>query len=194
MSPRTAAWWWLGALTLVALVVTLLLTPWGTVVAAPDGLVRSAFGAEKIARGNAFASEIRPATYGSMVLGVLVALWLGLTRLGLRLVRAGASWLRWWWLQVFGAVAVVTLVVWAVTLPLDVWNEMVLRRWGLSTQDWGGWLVDEAKSLGLTVVLVGIGLVLLVGVAKLMPFWWFVPASLSAGALVFVMSFVYPVV
>ncbi|HEX2176970.1 MAG TPA: M48 family metalloprotease [Nocardioidaceae bacterium] len=194
MSPRTAAWSWLGGFALLALVLTLLLTPWGAVTSAPDGLVRRAFGADLVARGNAFAAEIRPATYSSLVLGVLVALWLGMSRRGLRLVRRVCARLRWWWLQALAVVAVVSSAVWLVTVPLAVWREVVLRRWGLSTQDWGSWLLDEVKGVGLTVGLTGVGLVLLVGVARLLPRWWFVPAGLGAAGLVFAMSFVYPVV
>lgn len=194
MIPRRVAWWWLGGFALLALVVMLVLTPWGGVVEAPAALVGEAFGSDLVARANEFAAEVRPPTYASLVLGLAVALWLGLSRTGLRLVRRVAQRLRWWWLQVLAVVAVATLAVWLVTLPLGVWREVVLRRWGLSTQDWSGWLLDEAKGLGVTVVLAGLGLVLLVGIARLWPRWWFVPASLGAAGLVFVMSYVYPVV
>jgi STE24 endopeptidase len=192
--PRRVAWWWLAAFAAIGLALMLALTPWGAVVSAPPGLVQRAFGAKLVARANAFATEIAPATYGSLVLGLVAALWLGLTRRGLRLVRAAASRLRWWWLQTLAAVAVTAALLWLVTAPLAVWQEVVLRRWGLSTQDWGGWLVDEGKGLVLTVVLTGLGLVLLVGLARLLPRWWFVPAGLGAAGLVFAMSFVYPVV
>lgn len=194
MTARSAAWWWLGGFGLVALALMLALTPWGSVVQAPSGLVRAAFGEDLVARGNAFAAEVRPPTYLALGVGLAVVLWLGLTRRGLRVVRVAVGRLRWWWLQAPAAVLVVTVAAWLATLPLGVWREVVLRRWGLSTQDWPGWLLDEAKGIGLTVALVGLGLVLLVGVARLLPRWWFVPAGLGAGALVFVMSFVYPVV
>jgi STE24 endopeptidase len=194
MIPRRVAWWWLGGFAVLALVVMLVLTPWGGVVEAPDALVGEAFGSDLVARANEFAAEVRPPTYASLVLGLAVALWLGLSRTGLRLVRGVTRRLRWWWAQVLGVVAVATLAVWLVTLPLGVWREVVLRRWGLSTQDWYGWLLDEAKGLGVTVVLAGLGLVLLVALARLWPRWWFVPASLGAAGLVFVMSYVYPVV
>jgi STE24 endopeptidase len=193
-APRRFAWWWLAGFSALALVLMLALTPWGTVVAAPPGLVQQAFGPKLVARGNAFAGDIDPASYGSMVLGLVVALWLGLSGRGLRLVRAVAARLRWWWLQVLAAVAVVAVLVWLVTAPLAVWREVVLRRWGLSTQSWDSWVLDEGKGLALTVVLTGIGLMLLVGLARLMPRWWFLPASLGAAGLVFVMSFIYPVV
>ena len=195
MSPeRKFGWWWLGGLTLLSLGLMLALTPWGTVVQDPPGLVHRAFGAHLVARGNAFAAEFRPASYASIAVGLLAALWAGLSRRGLRLMRAVSSWLRWWWLQVLAVAAAATLVVWLATLPLQVWEEVVLRRWGLSTQQWGGWLLDEVKGLGVAVVLTGIGLSLLVGLARWLPRWWFVPACLGAAGLVFVMSFIYPVV
>jgi STE24 endopeptidase len=195
MSPaRRCAWWWLGGLTLLALVLMLALTPWGTVVQDPPGLVHRAFGARLVARGNAFASEIRPASYASLAVALLASLWLGLTRRGLQVMRAVSSRLRWWWLQVLAVVAAATLLVWLAALPLRVWEEVVLRRWGLSTQQWGDWLLDQLKGLGVAAVLTGLGLVLLVGLARWLPRWWFVPASLGAAGLVFAMSFVYPVV
>ena len=62
MSPeRRFAWWWLGGLTLLALGLMLALTPWGTIVQDPAGLVHRAFGAKLVARGNTFAADIRPA-------------------------------------------------------------------------------------------------------------------------------------
>jgi len=195
MSPeRKFGWWWLGGLTLLSLVLMLALTPWGTVVQDPPGLVHRTFGTHLVERGNAFAAEFRPASYTSIAVGLLAALWAGLTRRGLRVMRAVSSWLRWWWLQVLAVTAAATLVVWLATLPLQVWEEVVLRRWGLSTQQWGGWLLDEVKGLGVAVVLTGIGLILLVGLARWLPRWWFVPACLGAAGLVFVMSFIYPVV
>ena len=195
MSPeRRFAWWWLGGLTLLALVLMLALTPWGTVVQDPPGLVHRVVGAQLVARGNAFAADIRPASYASIVVGLLVALWVGLSRRGLRVMRAASTWLRWWWLQVLAVVAVATVVVWLATLPLRVWEEVVLRRWDLSTQAWGSWLLDQVKGVGLTVVLTGLGLILLVALARWLPRWWFVPACLGAAGLVFAVSFVYPVV
>jgi STE24 endopeptidase len=194
MSPRTAAWWWLGGFAVLAAVLAAVLTPWGAVVDAPAGLVERTFGADLVERGNAFAADIRPPTYLGLAVGVLVGLWLGLSGRGLRLVRTLAAPTRRWWLQVVAAVAVVSAGVWLATLPFQVWSESVLRRWGLSTQDWLGWLADEGKGLALTVLLTSVGLVLLVAVARVLPRWWFVPAGLGAAGLVFLMSFVYPVV
>jgi STE24 endopeptidase len=194
MSERRAAWGWLALFVLVALAVMVVLTPWGSVTAAPPGLVERVFPARLVARGDAFTAEVLLPTYCSLVVGLLVALWLGLTRRGLRFVRGVAERLTWWWLQVVAAVVVVSAVVWLATLPFAVWREVVLRRWGLSTQDWPAWLLDEVKGLGLSVALVSVGLVLLVALARLLPRWWFVPASLGAAGLVFAMSYVYPVV
>jgi STE24 endopeptidase len=193
-APTRAAWWWLTGFAALALVLTIALTPWAAVVGASEGLVRRAFGPDLVARGNAFTADIRPASYGSLVVGLVAVLWLGLSRRGLRLVRTVAAWQRWWWLQTLVAVAVVVVLVWLLTAPFAVWREVVLRRWDLSTQDWVGWLVDEGKGLALTVVVAGVALVLLVGLARLLPRWWFVPAGLAAAGLVFAMSYVYPVV
>ena len=194
MSQPRATWWWLVLFVLVALVVMVVLTPWGSVTPAPPGRVVQVFPPRLVTRANAFTAQVLPPTYLSLAVGLLVALWLGLSRRGLRFVRGAAERLPWWWLQVIAAVVVVSAVVWLATLPFAVWREAVLRKWGLSTQDWAGWLLDELKGLGLSVALLSVGLVLLVGLARLLPRWWFLPASLGAAGLVFAMSYVYPVV
>ncbi|MPZ62944.1 MAG: M48 family metalloprotease [Propionibacteriales bacterium] len=190
--PRRVAWWTVGVLVVVSVWLAAMLTPWGTIASGDPALLSEVFDRTQIDRANRFHAEMRWASYLSLACGLLVALWLGLTRSGLALVRRVAGRLRWWWIQVVVAVAAVTLVGWLVTLPFRVWQESVLREWGVSTQTWGAWLVDQAKAFGVGVGLSGVALVLLVGVARLLPRWWFLPAGAGVAALVFGMSFAYP--
>jgi STE24 endopeptidase len=81
-----------------------------------------------------------------------------------------------------------------VVLPLDAWAESVRRRYGLSTQTWGTWLVDVAKSYGVALVIT---LVVLFGVFALIrwsPQWWWAWGAAAGALLVVVVSFAYPVV
>jgi STE24 endopeptidase len=89
------------------------------------------------------------------------------------------------------AVAIVTR---AVTLPFDARSEVVLRRYGLSTQTWGTWWVDQAKGFGITTGLLLVVLLAVYGLMRLWPLWWWAPASAAAAVLVIVVSFGYPLV
>jgi STE24 endopeptidase len=84
-----------------------------------------------------------------------------------------------------GALSVVLVVV---SLPLSVVAEQRARDYGLSTQDWGGWFGDLAKSTGIGVVFAGIGGALLMALIRRFPrAWWAVGA---AGAVVLSAVFV----
>ncbi|MDP9442865.1 MAG: M48 family metallopeptidase [Actinomycetota bacterium] len=195
MTARRWALAWLAVSSAVLLVLVVLLTPWGGVPPRSSTDVVGSFTAEQVARGNAFHAQLRPPVYLAMVVGLLLTAWLGLTRRGLAGVRVVAGRVtRRWWLQVPVAVLVVAVVGWLARLPFAAWGEVVLRRWGLSTQGWGSWLADGAKGLGIGVGLTAGALLLLVGISRRLPRWWFLPASLGAAGLVVVTSFAYPVV
>src|SRR5436190_16044212 len=73
-----------------------------------------------------------------------------------------------------GALSVVLVVV---SLPLSAIAEQRARDFGLSTQDWGGWISDLAKSTGIGIVFAGIGGALLMALIRRFPrSWWAVGA------------------
>jgi STE24 endopeptidase len=73
-----------------------------------------------------------------------------------------------------GALSVVLVVV---GLPLSALAEQRARDFGLSTQDWGGWLGDLGKSTAIGIVFAGIGGALLMGLIRRFPrAWWAVGA------------------
>jgi STE24 endopeptidase len=186
-----AAGVWLGVLSVALALALWLLVPWAAMPPATDAELHRSFSDSEIARGDRFAAQARPPSYLSLLVGLAVVAWLTLTRRGLGLLRRV---LRGpWWLQVPTVVVTVTAAAWLVTLPADVWREMVLREWGLSTQTWGSWLLDGLKGLGITVGLTSLGMLLLVWLARRMPRWWFLPASLAAIVVSFATSFAYPV-
>ena len=188
-----------SAVLLAALVVVLAVTtPWRPLPA--EGRAASAdvtrdFTADEIAREEAYHSAVRPPAYASLLVGLGVALLLGLSPLGSRLVAAAAAAFGggWGWRVLLGAIAL-TAVGRLAALPLDAWTESVRRRYGLSTRTWLGWLADVGKSYGVGLVLTLIvlfGIVLLVRWAG--PWWWTWGAAAGA-LLVVVVSFAYPVV
>jgi Zn-dependent protease with chaperone function len=106
------------------------------------------------------------------ILGLVYSLW-GLAVLWLLLATRAAAGLdaraqrllRRRWLQgllFFAAFLVITALA---NLPLDIYGQHVERSYGISVQGWGSWLGDEAKALGLS---------LLIGAPVLLLFNWIV--------------------
>ena len=186
-----------GALLLLVLVaVALAAVPLDVLPgAAPAVDVLRDFTSEQLAREEAFHRALRPPAYASTALGLAVAVLLGLTPAGARLVTAVARPAGGGWVAavLLGTVALV-VVGRLVTLPLDVRSEQVLRAYGLSVQDWPDWLLDVLRSV--LVASVGSALVLLVvvGLARRAPGTWWAWAAGSVAVLVVLGSYVYPVV
>lgn len=150
--------------------------------------------ADKVERGRAFHAELRPGRYTGMVLGLVIALVLGLTPLGSRLVElAGRPFGGHWLAQaVLGGLAIVAVTE-LISLPLAAWRHTIVARYGLSTQTWGGWSVDLLKSFAVGVVLGGIVLAGFFTVTHFAPRWWWAFGAAGAAGLVVLLSFVLPV-
>ena len=109
---------------------------------------------------------------GAVYLGILI---LTGAAVGLRDALAAVPGGRW------GIVAAYVLVIWLVytvlTMPLSIYGWQLSRRFGLSTQTFGGWLGDWAKGTALSAAL---GLVLVEIVYWLLAvtpeFWWLITA------------------
>jgi STE24 endopeptidase len=190
-----------AVVTLLVLAVALglviaLTTPWspwpGQAPLHPDAA--RDFTVRQIQRADGFHDRLRLPAYLSLGLGLLVSLALGLSPAGAALVRQAGRRLPWWPLRVAAGTLAVTAVVEVVRLPLDAWTEQVLRRYGISTQAWGSWLVDVAVGWVVSAVAASVALAVLVGLARRLPRWWFLPGAAAAAAMVFVGSFVYPLV
>ncbi|QFG25795.1 M48 family metallopeptidase [Actinomadura sp. WMMB 499] len=198
--PRIAAT--VAAAVLFAGVGTVLAltTPWNPLPGPVPGGGRTPpdpsadYSAAEIARSAAFDSAINPPAYAGLVAGLAVILVLGLTPLGARLVRFTTARVPRRWLRVLVATVAVTTLLWLAGLPFDVWGETVLRDYGLSTQSWSAWSVDELKSLGLTWAVYGGVLLLLYAVVRRFPRYWWTGAAAGGFALVVAASFAYPVV
>jgi STE24 endopeptidase len=79
-------------------------------------------------------------------------------------------------------------------LPLGFMRYRHERRWGFSTQLLGGWLMDVAKSVGLTSILTAGLLYGLFEVAERFPTAWPLVAGPAAVAVIVVLSFLAPIV
>ncbi|MEU4678002.1 M48 family metallopeptidase [Micromonospora sp. NPDC023737] len=196
MSPRGWAVLALAGLALALVVVTALLIPWNRPPAprADQLAALRALPADQVVHGREFRAALRPGGYASLVVGLLIALALGLTPLGSRLIElAGRPFGGHWIAQaVLGGLAVV-LIADLVTLPFSAWRQAVLTRYGLSTNGWGGWVVDLLKSYAVSAVVGAVALLGFYAVIRLAPRWWWAFGAAGAAGLVVLLSFVLPV-
>jgi STE24 endopeptidase len=161
--------------------------PGGTPPAVPGDTV---FTRAEIDRANAYSDPARLLAWASLAVSLVVSCLLGFTSWGPRLV---ARLPGWWWVRVVLAVAVVLLIGRVATLPFAVVGHHRAVQHGLSTQGWGPWTQDLLISLGISVVIASLLLLVLVGCARRWSRAWPAIAGLVLGALVMVGSFVYPV-
>ena len=183
------------AVLLVALGIAIaVLIPWTALAgASPHVDVARDFTPAEVAREVACHRAIRPPAYASLLLGLVVAGLLGLTPLGARIVSGVARPVGGGFVaQVLLGTLALTLIGRVVTLPLDALSERVLRRYGLSTQSWGSWLVDAAKGVGVATVLTSVVLLAVLVLVRLAPRTWWAWGALVTAGFVVLGSFVYP--
>lgn len=174
-----------------ALVVVLLATPWTPLAGVPKAVPSADFSPAEIARQNAFRHDVLPWSTLSWVLSVAIPVLIGFSPLGARIVAFLR--VRRWYVVVPLVVIVVGLAGTVLTLPSGVVVERALRRYGLSTQDWGSWARDRITGWALGTLALLVLAVLLTGLARRWPTWWWVPAGITAAVLVLGVSFAYPV-
>jgi STE24 endopeptidase len=175
----------------VAVAVTI---PWTVLPgASPHVDVARDFTPAEVAREVAYHSAVRPPAYGGLILGLVVAGILALTPLGARIVTgvarpAGGSFVA----QVVVGTLALTVIGRVVTLPLGALAERAQRKYGLSTQSWSGWLLDEVKGIGVGTVMTSLVLLAVLGLVRLAPRTWWAWAAAVTAAFVVLGSFVYP--
>jgi STE24 endopeptidase len=196
MSHRVLAAAVLGLLLVALATVLVLRVPWSSAPAprADQVAALQSLPADAVAKGRAFHAALRPGTYGALAAALLVAVVLGLTPLGARLVELvgrpfGGHWLA---RAILGGLVIVFIGE-LVTLPFAAWRHSVVREYGLSTQTWGGWLVDLLKGYAVGAVIGGVALVGFFTVTKLFPRWWWAVGAAGAAVLMMVLTFVFPV-
>ena len=178
-------------------VVILVVTPWHLLPVPAGGRTpvdpAAAFTPAQVARAEAFAGALRPASLASLVLGLAVSAVFGLTRAGAATARAVARPLGggWVWQVLLGTVVIVVAGR-LVTLPLAAYAEVVRHRYGLSTRSWALWARDVATSTAIDAGLTALGLLGLVALARRAPRSWWAWAGGAAAVLVVAGSFLYP--
>jgi STE24 endopeptidase len=100
-----------------------------------------------------------------------------------------------WWGAALAYPALLVSLLFVLHLPLAFWRDYLReRRFGLSTQTFGGWLDDQARGLAIELVLAAAVLGGLVGLAHALPRAWPAVAAPAAAGVVLVLTFLAPVV
>ena len=99
-----------------------------------------------------------------------------------------------WWARTLAYASIIIVLFAALRTPLAFWRGYVRERcFGFSTQTSGAWLIDRLKAVGINLVLVPPLLLALVALARALPGWWVAPAAATFALVVFVLSFLAPV-
>lgn len=166
--------------------------PWG---ALPESLPHVAAGdlftPAQLRRADDYARWARVWSWSGLVVGLLVACWLGFGTAGRRLAERTRGP---WPLRVVQTVAACLLAGWLATLPFLLAHVEHARRAGLTRQPWTGVLRDQLVGLALTIVVTAVAMVVLIGLIRALPRRWPAAAAALGAAFVLAGSFVYPVV
>jgi STE24 endopeptidase len=97
-------------------------------------------------------------------------------------------------LQTFLYWVLYLLLTFALGFPLTVY-EGFIREWkyGMATQTFGGWMWDQVKGLGLSVLLGGIAVVLLFWVVRKLPRTWWIWGSVVSVVLMIFAIMIIPI-
>ena len=93
-----------------------------------------------------------------------------------------------------GAAAAIVVGQWLVALPMGAHSEAVLRRYGISTQGWAGWLRDRAVGLGASLTVSVLAMLLLWWLTRRAPRRWPWLLAGIAAAVTVAGSTLYPLV
>lgn len=149
----------------------------------------------QIERSRRRKRAVLPLRLASAVLSFAAVCVLGFTRLGADLAHGAGSLAGGGWIAtaLLGAAAL-DLVLTLAGLPVAARSEVVNREWGLSNRSWGLFWADAAKGFLIGAVLLAAVSLGLFALIRVLPGTWWIPAALAAAALVFVLSFLVPVV
>lgn len=153
------------------------------------------FTTAQIERSRRRKRAILPLRLASAAIGFGAVCVLGFTHLGANLVHAAGSAAGGGWAATatLGAVAL-DLALLLIGLPVAARMETVNREWKLSNRSWRLFWVDTVKGFLIGAVILAAVSLGLFALIRALPGSWWLPAALAAVVLVFVLSFLVPVV
>jgi STE24 endopeptidase len=133
------------------------------------------------------------------IMDIVGGLW-GLAVLWLLLSTRAAAGLAVWaerilrrrWMQGLLFFAAFLVISTFASLPLDLFSHHVSRNYGISVQGWGSWLVDQAKALGLTLLIGAPVMLLFNWIVRRWPRRYWVGAWVATVPLIILGLFVSP--
>ncbi|HEX4320971.1 MAG TPA: M48 family metalloprotease [Acidobacteriaceae bacterium] len=136
---------------------------------------------EKLAKAKVLG-RIRPLLHFGEELWQIALLWLLLSSgTAVRLAERVYAGFHRSWLQTLVFSAILTALIYlAVDLPLEAIGHTFSLHYGISVEGWPAWLLDEAKTLGLTVLVETPLLMLALALVRRSPrlYWlWFAAAA-----------------
>ncbi|HEY8739164.1 MAG TPA: M48 family metallopeptidase [Candidatus Dormibacteraeota bacterium] len=149
------------------------------------------YDAELVERARNYMQPIKPVRRLDAIVNTALSIALVLLLAGPRIVSAlhGLPWP----VQLVAVMLLTSIVSTLVQLPSGYWFQMVHeKKWGFSTQTLGTWVKDQVKSFAVGAVIGGVLLVLIFALIRATPYWWIL-GGLGIGAVVLVLSFVFPV-
>jgi len=161
---------------------------------ATDPALGAEFTEEQIARGDAFRSPsyLSFAVGAVLQLTVLLVIARGPMR---RLVEALDRVPGGWPVRALLAAIALTVVLSLATAPLSyVRGYVVAHDWGLSTQDIGGWISDQARSLLVAAGTMSVAAVAFYGVVRWRPGSWWLWGWGAFTLLTLILAYLYPVI
>jgi Zn-dependent protease with chaperone function len=181
-----------AAAAVAAGAATLLLRPRGGLIEPAGVSPQAYFSPAELDRARDFNDPQRLLGIGTLVIegGILLllatrpprAVRRALERVARRPVLGGAA-----------AGAGIAVVLAVAALPTGAVAHQRAVDVGLSTQGWGGWLTDDAKSTAIGAVFAAGGAALALGLVRRFPRAWWAPASVCVVALSGVFVFLSPV-
>ena len=185
--------WLVGVSLVVLAVLGAVFVPWSWVPGGDLVPVRGSdvFTPEQLRRAETYSSAQRHLGWASLAISFGVALLLGLTRLGSKLIQLIRG--PWWVRALLGTLAVL-LVGALVTAPLHLAIRDNALDYGLTRQSLGGWTRDQGVSLLVSWVFASVMVLLVLGTARRSPRRWPLWTAVAGALLAVLGSWVYPVV
>ncbi|HEU5179768.1 MAG TPA: M48 family metallopeptidase [Candidatus Polarisedimenticolia bacterium] len=150
---------------------------------------------ETLHREAHFLSRLR---FASRLFGVgysLFILWLILrTGWSARFRSFAESASRFRPLQALLLTGCLALTYAVLSLPLDVFDEVVLKRYGISVQSWGSWMGDWAKVVALVTLLGSLVVWILYALIRVSPRRWWLGFWAITVPLAVVLVFLHPLI
>ena len=153
------------------------------------------FTPEQYARSKARKRAVAPVRYTSLAVDLAAVCVLGFTPAGSDLAHAAGKLAGGGWIAtaLLGAVAL-RIVLWLLDLPFSLWRERINKAWVLSTRSRKLYWLDALRGFLIGAVLLAAVSLGFFAITRAAPGNWPLIAGACGVALVFVLSFLLPVV